>query len=132
MTKMKLFALSAVIVLISSTILSACQTALSTEQIQNTMNAAVNQTMTAMPTATKVPTATATPTPSATPTPQPVQYGPTNFPDNVDPLTGLIVADPSILNRRPVMVKVSNFPPWGRPHAGLLMQILSFHIPRVC
>jgi len=60
MTKMKLFALSAVIVLISSTILSACQTALSTEQIQNTMNAAVNQTMTAMPTATKVPTATAT------------------------------------------------------------------------
>ena len=119
MTKMKLFALSAVIVLISSTILSACQTALSTEQIQNTMNAAVNQTMTAMPTATKVPTATATPTPSATPTPQSVQYGPTNFPDNVDPLTGLIVADPSILNRRPVMVKVSNFPPWGRPHAGL-------------
>ena len=42
-----------------------------------------------------------------------------NFPDNVNPLTGLVVADPSRLDRRPVMVKVSNFPRTGRPHAGL-------------
>ena len=27
--------------------------------------------------------------------------------------------DPSLLERRPVMVKVSNFPRLGRPHAGL-------------
>jgi Protein of unknown function (DUF3048) C-terminal domain/Protein of unknown function (DUF3048) N-terminal domain len=119
MTKMKLIAQFAIVLFVASTILSACQTVPSTEQIQNTMNAAVNQTMTAMPTATKIPTAIATPTPSATPTPQPIQYGPTNFPDNVDPLTGLTVADPSILNRRPVMVKVSNIPRSARPHAGL-------------
>ena len=42
-----------------------------------------------------------------------------NFPDNVNPLTGLVVDDPSRLERRPVMVKVSNFPRTGRPHAGL-------------
>jgi hypothetical protein len=29
------------------------------------------------------------------------------------------VADPKILNRRPVLVKVSNFPANGRPHSGL-------------
>jgi hypothetical protein len=37
----------------------------------------------------------------------------------INPLTGLPVADPSLLERRPVMVKVSNFPRLGRPHAGL-------------
>jgi hypothetical protein len=42
-----------------------------------------------------------------------------NFPDNVNPLTGLVVDDPSRLERRPIMVKVSNFPRTGRPHAGL-------------
>ncbi len=42
-----------------------------------------------------------------------------NFPDNVNPLTGLVVEDPSRLERRPVMSKVSNFPRTGRPHAGL-------------
>lgn len=37
----------------------------------------------------------------------------------INPLTGLVVKDPSRLERRPVMVKVSNFPRLGRPHAGL-------------
>jgi hypothetical protein len=37
----------------------------------------------------------------------------------INPLTGLKVNDPQILNRKPVMVKVSNFPRNGRPHAGL-------------
>lgn len=37
----------------------------------------------------------------------------------INPLTGLSVADPQHLERRPVMVKVSNFPREGRPHAGL-------------
>lgn len=41
------------------------------------------------------------------------------FPDNVNPLTGLVVNDPSRLERRPTLVKVSNFPRTGRPHAGL-------------
>ena len=37
----------------------------------------------------------------------------------INPLTGLAVADPSRLERKPVFVKVSNFPAIGRPHAGL-------------
>ena len=45
--------------------------------------------------------------------------GPTGFPENVNPLTGLVVDDPSILDRRPVMVKVANYPRDGRPHGGL-------------
>ncbi len=45
--------------------------------------------------------------PSATPVPV------------INPLTGLPVDDPALLERRPVMVKVSNYPQYGRPHAGL-------------
>ncbi len=41
------------------------------------------------------------------------------FPAGVNPLTGMPAPNPNLLNRRPVMVKVSNFPPSGRPHAGL-------------
>jgi hypothetical protein len=119
MRQKKTLPVSVSLILIFSFMLTACQTPLSTEQINETMSMAVNQTMTALPTATQIPTATSTPTPEATPTPLPVQYGPTSFPDNVDPLTGLTVADPSILDRRPVLVKVSNFPKEGRPHAGL-------------
>jgi hypothetical protein len=37
----------------------------------------------------------------------------------INPLTGLKVEDPALLERRPVMVKVSNYPQYGRPHAGL-------------
>jgi hypothetical protein len=37
----------------------------------------------------------------------------------INPLTGLAVDDPALLERRPVMVKVSNYPQYGRPHAGL-------------
>ncbi len=48
------------------------------------------------------------------------------FPLDVDPLTGLKVQDPSRLERRPVMVKVSNFPRTGRPHAGLSLADMVF------
>ena len=37
----------------------------------------------------------------------------------INPLTGLPAADSELLNRHPVMVKVSNYPREGRPHAGL-------------
>lgn len=65
-----------------------------------------------------VPTAASTSviTPSL---PTPGVSGPVRFPNNVNPLTGLPVQDPSLLNRRPVMVKIANFPREGRPHAGL-------------
>jgi hypothetical protein len=99
--------------------LSACQTAtpdpVTTEQ---TMQAAVALTLTAAPTLTPIPTATSTATPTASPTPVAVVYGPTNFPANINPLTGLEVEDPTILDRLPVMIKVANQAA-ARPHAGL-------------
>ncbi|MBN1439479.1 MAG: DUF3048 domain-containing protein [Anaerolineales bacterium] len=72
------------------------------------------------------PTSTPTeipPQPTATPTetPIPLVYpvGPSGFPSNVNPLTGKIVADPDLLNRRPLAIKVSNFPRTARPQAGM-------------
>ena len=44
----------------------------------------------------------------------------------INPLTGLPAADPALLERRPVMVKVSNYPQTGRPHAGLSFADLVF------
>lgn len=104
-------------------VLTACSTAkVSDEELACTYAAG---TLTAMPTSTASPTATVTSTPeptaTATATPEPTlgAVGPSDFPDNVNPLTGLEVDDPSILERRPVLVKVSNYPASGRPHAGL-------------
>ncbi len=59
----------------------------------------------------------ATPTPEATLPPE--GYGPTGFPDDISPLTGLKVADPALLARRPVLVKVTNLPRNNRPQWGL-------------
>jgi hypothetical protein len=62
-----------------------------------------------------------TSTPAATSTMVPVTYpaGPTGFPADVNPLTGLRVLNPEILNRRPLAVKVPNYPRTARPQAGL-------------
>lgn len=60
-----------------------------------------------------------------TPTPPPLppidipQTGQVSSDEAINPLTGLPAPDPSLLDRRPVMVKVSNYPVVGRPHAGL-------------
>jgi len=72
-------------------------------------------TATLQPTASLTPTFT--PTFPATTTSSPTPYG--EFDVGVNPLTGLQVDDPTKLERRPVMVKVSNWPRSGRPHAGL-------------
>ncbi len=72
--------------------------------------------------ATATPTLTATPLPpTTTPTPAYPEegYGPEDFPKDINPLTGLEVDDPDILNRRPVIVKVQNLPRADRPHWGL-------------
>lgn len=65
------------------------------------------------PTVTQRPQSTATTTQSAS------VYGPDSFPLGVNPLTGLEVDDPSILDRRPVLVKVQNIPRYDRPQFGL-------------
>ena len=56
-------------------------------------------------------------TPSPTQTPPIVGFG--QIPDDINPLTGLKVENRFLINRRPIIVKVSNYPRFGRPHAGL-------------
>jgi len=46
-------------------------------------------------------------------------YGPDHYPVYINPLTGLVVADPQFLDRRPVVVKVTNYPRYVRPQSGL-------------
>ena len=59
--------------------------------------------------------------------PYPIEgYGPSNFPSNVDPLTGLPVADPTLLDRRPMLIKVSNLPRSVRPQWGLSLADIVF------
>ena len=45
-------------------------------------------------------------------------FGPTDFPVDINPLTG-ISTDPSLLDRRPLLIKVSNLPREVRPQHGL-------------
>jgi len=77
------------------------------------------------PTITPLPLSTSTAVPSQptaylTPTPgYPDEgFGPTDFPPDINPLTGLS-ADPSTLDRRPMLVKVTNLPREVRPQSGL-------------
>jgi hypothetical protein len=53
-------------------------------------------------------------------------YGPSNFPADVDPLTGLKIANPSLLQRRPMLIKVSNLPRNVRPQWGLSLADIVF------
>lgn len=45
--------------------------------------------------------------------------GPETYPAGVNPLTGLSLADPALLERAPVIAKISNAPPLVRPQAGI-------------
>lgn len=62
-----------------------------------------------------------TPEPTEEPTLEPtvLPVGPVNYPENVNPLTGLPVADPSMLAYPPALVSITNFPLSARPQAGL-------------
>ena len=74
--------------------------------------------LTPVPTDTFTPTATILPTETPAATQEEVAYGP-EFPKNINPLTGLEISDPSLLERRPIAVKVVNYPRYVRPQAGL-------------
>jgi hypothetical protein len=78
--------------------------------------------------ATEPPAATATPTASAAAPQGPVTYGPSNFPDGIDPLTGEPVSDPALLKLPAVLVSVTNFPVSARPQAGLSFASMIFEI----
>lgn len=63
------------------------------------------------------------PLPTSTPLPTPTEtipglIGPYDFPENVNPLTGETVSDPTVLQRRPLAIKVSNIAR-VRPQSGL-------------
>ena len=81
-----------IISLILAALFGACQS--EAQSIQDTAVAA-EATMAQAVQSTLAPTAT----------PEPV----------INPLTGLAVDNPELLNRRPIMVKVSNYPQYGRP-----------------
>jgi hypothetical protein len=85
-----------------------------------TASATPQPTQTVRPTATPRPTRTQRPT--ATPEPP---EGP-EFPSDVNPLTGLEVSDPEVLERCPLAIKVSNSPEVVRPQAGLHQADLVF------
>ncbi|MCJ7723588.1 MAG: hypothetical protein MUP03_05610, partial [Anaerolineales bacterium] len=67
----------------------------------------------------QVPSATTTSTPQSTFSP--VVFGPNleDFPPDVNPLTGLAVADPSLLKQPALLISIPHFPPEARPQAGL-------------
>jgi hypothetical protein len=88
---------------------------------------AVTNTPTSSPTATLTPTATfthtPTPTPSETPTntpsPTPTPNGPFSYPEGINSLTGLPFPNDVAMNRRNLIVKISNYPPIVRPQSGV-------------
>jgi hypothetical protein len=100
--------------------------------------AACGSTPTSAPTATVIAIATEIPTSAETPTPPPTdiptitltptleEFGPSNFPSDMDPLTGLKVANPALLERRPMVIKVSNLPRNVRPQWGLSLADIVF------
>jgi hypothetical protein len=113
------------LILMTVLLLSGCFSTANTLQPEEIITDIPTSTIKPTETATEIPTITPTftpeptYTPTAIPTPQIQASGPFEFPAGINPLTGLSVEDPELLNRRPVMVKVSNFPREGRPHAGL-------------
>jgi Protein of unknown function (DUF3048) N-terminal domain/Protein of unknown function (DUF3048) C-terminal domain len=57
--------------------------------------------------------------PTEAPTEEAAIIGPDSYPPNVDPLTGLTVEDPSVLQRAPLLIMVSNESTEVRPQSGL-------------
>lgn len=113
-------------IVLAALVLSACNpagpapslmsTATPTNSSNNALPTATNSPSPtpAPPTVTASPTTIPSPTPTSTPLP-PEDFGPTNFPTDVNPLTGLRVEDPSLLDRRPVSIKLQTFPRTQRP-----------------
>ena len=63
------------------------------------------------------------------PTPEiPNTVGPENFPEDINPLTGLPVEDPSLLELPPALISISNFPASARPQSGLNSSPITFEI----
>jgi hypothetical protein len=97
-------------VLLSTLIMAACSSQAAPSACLPCMTASF-----VMPTETPTPA----PTNTSTLTPRPTHAGATSMPTGYNPLTGQIVDDPSALDRRPLVVKISNESPEVRPQSGL-------------
>ncbi len=114
--------------LVIALIAAACGTA-SAPETPGATSAPAQAPTAAVPTPTILAAATEPPAPTdtveaatAAPSPTPLppgQIGPENYPPNVNPLTGLEVADPAALQRKPLLIKISNFPGEVRPQSGM-------------
>jgi hypothetical protein len=82
-----------------------------------TLSPTPSLTPSSTPTASFTPTPSFTPTDTPTPTPTPI--GPLVYPDGVNPLTGQLYPDETALQRRNLIVKISNYPPVVRPQYGV-------------
>ncbi len=123
-----------------SLMLSACEFPFTTSKAQipaaqaAQVEVSATHTVTATPTPTEALVATATPKPAATPltptfTPtEEIITDPCAFQAGVNPLTGLAVDDPSLLDLPPALISVSNFPASARPQAGLNTSAMTFEI----
>lgn len=85
----------------------------------NTPSPSPSPTLTPTATFTPTNTPTATFTPTNTPTPTPTPIGPFTYPEGINPLTGQLYPDEDALNRRTLIVKISNYPPIVRPQHGV-------------
>lgn len=87
-------------------------------------------TATPSPTPTFTPTftPTATSTPTSTPTPTPTPIGPFFYPEGINPLTGLPYPNEEAMNRRNLIVKISNYPPIVRPQTNINMADVVFEL----
>jgi hypothetical protein len=90
----------------------------------------LSPTATLTPPLTLIPASTVTLSMTLTPTSGLDGYGPSNFPPEIDPLTGLKVDDPALLDRRPLIIKVANLPRFYRPQWGLSRadQVFEYYI----
>ncbi len=86
------------------------------------------QTATPTATATATFTPTDTPTPTQTPSPTPTPNGPLSYPEGVNPLTGLPYPDEASMERRNLIVKISNYPPIVRPQTGVNLADVVFEM----
>jgi len=85
------------------------------------------------PTLSATPKSTRTPRPTSTLTatiPPIIRVGPDNFPDYVNPLTGFPATNPLLLERRPIAVKIPNYPHNVYPQSGLTSadHIFEYHL----
>ena len=95
---------------------------LETTDLTSSPTTVIQPTASQQPTITFTPKPTRTPRPTSTPSatlPPIIRIDPENIPDYVNPLTGLTALNPQVLERRPIAVKIPNYPHSIYPQSGL-------------